>query len=113
MAGSKHQGNSDTPKGRDLRSSPRHEFPYVQKIAPMVGGKAPSADKFFPVCCKDLSRGGVAMLLDRPPDFELFIIALGSPPTPSLVTARVVHCEPFEDNGRTRYQVGCRFVSRV
>jgi hypothetical protein len=113
MAGSTHHDDSTKPKGEDLRSSPRHEFPYVQKIAPMAGGKVPSADKFFPVRCKDLSCGGIAMLLDRPPDFELFMIVLGSPPTPRLLTARVVHCEPFEEDGWTRYRVGCRFISRV
>jgi hypothetical protein len=98
---------------RDLRSSLRRDFPYVQQAAPMVGGQMPSADKFKPIRCQDLSVGGIAVVMDAPPDFEHLVFALGVPPAVNHVTARVVRTERIERKGRTRYVVGCKFLRRV
>lgn len=95
------------------RSSQRHEFPYVQRVAPLIGGKVPPAEQFFPVRCKDLSGGGMAILLNGPPDFESLVISLGVAPALSHVTARVVRVEQRKENGRTQYLVGCQFIGRA
>lgn len=97
----------------DLRTSPRRRFPYMQKAAPMVGDKMPSPDQFTAIRCKDLSGGGIAVVLDKPPDFEHLVFALGIPPAVNHVTARVVRTQRVKRNGRTRYVVGCQFVGRL
>lgn len=79
----------------------------------MTGGQMPSADKFRPIRCKDISAGGIAVILDNPPDFEHLVFALGLPPAVKHLTARVVRTQTIERNGRTRYIVGCQFVHRV
>ena len=113
MTESIDKAGSAAVETQELRSGPRHEFPYVQKVAPMVGGKLPSAEKFFPVRCRNVSGGGIAVVLDSPPDFDQLVIALGVSPSVRHVTARVVRTERFEENGWTRYLVGCQFIGRV
>jgi PAS domain S-box-containing protein len=103
------------PKGlrKDLRSSPRRAFKYYQMIAPMFGGQLPARRKFFEVECEDLSAGGMGFYMNRPPDFDTLVVALGRPPEESYLTARVVRVMRADQNGERRYLVGCRFTGRV
>jgi len=98
---------------KDLRRSPRRTFRYLQRVAPMFGGRVPSRKKLFEVECKDISAGGVAFFLDRPPDFDTLVVALGRPPGESFFTARVVRVVRTDLDGRRLYLVGCRFTGRV
>lgn len=113
MSGLTEEADSAVLDATEQRSSKRHEFPYMQKVAPLVGGKVPPPEKFFSVRCKDLSGGGVSLLLNRRPDFDLLVISLGAAPTASHVTARVVRVEERKRNGRTQYLVGCQFIGRA
>lgn len=99
--------------GRDRRHSPRRTYPYFQKIAPIFGGTIPPRRRFFEVQCRDLSAGGMAFYIDRPPDFDTLVIELGTPPEEKHVTARVMRVAKIEDEGRKRYLVGCRFTGRI
>ncbi|MGQ9575755.1 MAG: GAF domain-containing protein [Thermoguttaceae bacterium] len=98
---------------RELRSSPRRAFKYYQMIAPMFGGVLPKRKKFFEVECEDISAGGIAFYMNRPPDFDTLVVALGRPPAESYLTARVVRVAKKERDGQRLYLVGCRFTGRV
>jgi hypothetical protein len=108
-------GNSETTtaEAREQRSSPRHKFPYLQKIAPMADGKVPAAAEFYDVRCRDLSGRGISIVLDEPPEFDHLVVALGRAPDLSHVTARVVRVEPFDHAGVTKHLVGCQFIGRA
>jgi len=97
---------------RESRSSTRHEFPYVQKIAPLVDDLRPAWEDFVAVRCGDVSAGGVSLLMDDPPGFEEFVIALGRPPSLTHFRARVVYVKRSPNRRGPRYHVGCRFLGR-
>lgn len=104
---------TDEKHPRELRRSPRLSFQYIQRIAPMFGNQLPPRKKFFDVECKDISAGGIAFFLDRAPDFDTLVVALGRPPGERFFSARVVRVAKTDHQGRTRYLVGCRFTGRV
>lgn len=101
------------PGGREQRSSPRRPYRYRQRVAPMYEGIKPAKRLFFEVECKDISAGGIAFYMNRLPDFETVVLALGKPPTESYFTARVMRVARAEEQGRIRYLVGCRFLGRI
>ncbi len=63
--------------------------------------------------CEDISAGGIAFHLNRPPDFETLVVALGKPPQRSYVSARVVRCVATDRNGLHGCLVGCCFTGKV
>lgn len=97
----------------DFRVSPRHDYPYYQKIAPLIGNQRPTWDDFVDVQCGDLSGGGISIWLSEKPSFREMIVALGRPPSLTHFAARVVHVRKAQRAGRTMYQVGCQFLRRV
>ncbi|MHB8902535.1 MAG: PAS domain S-box protein, partial [Thermoguttaceae bacterium] len=97
----------------DQRSSPRREYTYYQRIAPILGTSLPTDDEFRKVACCDISAGGLSYILDDPPAYHEVLISLGTPPADRKVIARVVRVVEKEVSGRIMYQVGCRFVGRV
>jgi hypothetical protein len=106
-------GGHTGPDNPDKRRSPRRAFRYRQLIAPMRDGCLPSRNHFVEVECRDISAGGIALVLSEPPDFEDLVVALGKPPDESHFTSKVVRVEELEERGGTRYLVGCRFTGRV
>ena len=101
------------PFGREQRSSPRRPYRYRQRVAPMYEGIKPAKRLFFEVECQDISAGGIAFYMNRLPDFDTVVLALGKPPTESYFTARVMRVARAEEQGRIRYLVGCRFLERI
>ena len=99
--------------GPECRLSPRHEYRYVQRIAPAEGDQMPGWDEFIEVQCADLSGGGIALLLPERPNFRELIVALGRPPSLVHFAAHVVYIREAPDGGRNKFQVGCRFLRRV
>ena len=79
----------------------------------MIDGIMPSAEEFFSVRCKDLSGGGVSILLDAPPEFDHFAVALGTAPELSYVSAQVTFVQQVELDGQPQYIAGCRFIERL
>jgi PAS domain S-box-containing protein len=99
--------------GAERRRSFRRAYRYRQAIAPMTDGVVPTRWEFFEVDCWDISLGGIAFFLDRPPDFQTLVVSLGRPPALNHFTAQVVRVARMEQHGRMRYLVGCRFLERV
>jgi len=97
----------------DNRGSSRHDYRFVQKIAPLRNGTMPTAGDFFDVVCCDLARGGVSFFLATPPDFDEVVVALGRAPKINRLLAKVVHIEQLSIDGGVRYRVGCRFTERL
>ena len=104
---------SATSVTKDLRASPRRAFRYLQRIAPVFGGQPPGQGDFFEVECEDISAGGIAFHLNRQPDFETLVVALGKPPWQSYLSARVVRCVKTERGGVRGFLVGCSFTGKV
>jgi PAS domain S-box-containing protein len=99
--------------GVEQRRSFRRQYRYRQSIAPITQGAMPSRREFFEVDCRDISASGIAFVLDHSPNFESLVVALGRYPAVKHFTARVVRVAQMEQDGRTRYLVGCRFLGRV
>jgi len=97
----------------DNRGASRHDFRFVQKIAPLRNGTMPTADDFFEVVCCDLARGGVSFYLQTRPDFDEVVVALGRCPVINRLRAKVMHIEQLSVDGDVRYRVGCRFTERL
>ena len=105
--------SASKPSGAEKRSSPRREFRYLQRIAPIVDGHVPEDDEFIKVVCCDISAGGFSFLTSKPPEYEELVISLGSPPNDRKVIAKVVRIVKTEENGQLMRQVGCQFIGRV
>jgi PAS domain S-box-containing protein len=101
------------PDGPEKRSSPRREYQYRQAIAPMDGKRLPARRDFFEVECEDISAGGISFYLDRPPEFEYLVVALGKAPTLTWFAALVVRVVDRSAPDAPRFLVGCRFTGRV
>jgi PAS domain S-box-containing protein len=99
--------------GIEKRGSVRRQYPYRQWIAPVVDGRIPSRREFFEVRCKDISGSGIAFFLNFLPEFEDLVVGLGRLPALNYFTARVMRVARVEQEGRTSYLVGCRFVARA
>jgi PAS domain S-box-containing protein len=99
--------------GMQQRRSPRRAYRYRQSIAPVDDSMMPMPKAFFEVECWDISACGLSFLMDRLPDFETLVVALGRAPALSHFTARVMRVARVEQNEQTRYLVGCRFLGRV
>jgi PAS domain S-box-containing protein len=91
----------------------RRSFPYVQTIAPMVGGEMPPEHRFRPVRCRDISPTGFSFLSPTPPDFQDLMVALGGETTTTYLAARVMHATIVERDNKVAYIVGCRYLSRT
>ena len=97
----------------EKRSSPRRAFRNSQRIAPVYGGRLPSQSKLFEVECEDISTGGIAFYMNRPPDFDTLVVALGRAPDESYLLAEVARVARIEREEGRRYLVGCRFTDKV
>ena len=101
------------PSGAEKRSSPRREYRYYQRIAPVVNGRLPDDDEFMRVVCCDISAGGFSFLAPKAPEFDELIISLGTPPNDRKVIAKVVRIAKKDENGQSICQVGCQFIGRL
>jgi len=99
--------------GIEHRMHPRRSYPYLQAIGACRNGKLPKHGDFFEVRCRDISSRGFSFVTDVPPDFNEFVIALGSSPSQLLLRSKVVHVSPFVHEGRDCLLVGCEFIQRI
>jgi len=104
---------SPAPDRNQQRRSQRHNYTYTQKMAVMLGDRLPTAAEFVNVRCRDLSAGGVSLLLNAPPAGDRLVVALGKPPVLTYFAAEVVHVQRQHLGRSIVYQVGCRFTGRV
>ncbi len=96
----------------DRRERLRRAFPYVQRIAPIVDGCLPEPEAFRSVRCRDIAAAGFSYFAPDPPDYQDLVVALGTPASPTFLTARVMHATIVEREGKIVYIVGCRYLSR-
>lgn len=101
------------PNGAEKRSSPRREYNYMQRIAPLIDNHIPGEDEFHNVACCDISAGGFSYYLETPPHYDELVISLGTPPNDRKVIAKVVRIVKKDLNGQTMHQIGCQFIGRM
>ncbi len=97
----------------EMRSSPRKQYQFNQRIGPMHGGLLPTTDEYFNVECNDISKGGISFYLKRPPGCEQFAVVLGQKPKITILAARVVYSKEVKHNKQQMYLVGCQFIDRL
>jgi diguanylate cyclase len=97
----------------DRRTQARYSYPRVQSIAPYVAGRAPAADEFREVQCRDLTSGGISFWLPSPPEFSSLVVALGKDGTLKHLLAEVSHTAVVRNGDKTVCLVGCRFTERL
>jgi GAF domain-containing protein len=108
-----HKEEADGTAAGDKRSGRRYRYGYRQRIAPVLDRRPPSEKDFFEVECHDISSGGFSFFLERPPQFERLVAAIGQDRTLNHLIAKVVRVAEVRRNGGAAYLVGCRFVKRV
>ena len=97
----------------ERRRGMRRSYPYRQMIAPIIGNKLPDLDQFFPVMCNDISAGGFSFLIHQPLPANGLVVALGVAPQVSYLTAKVVHVNRIDFQGRKMFLVGCCYTGRA
>jgi hypothetical protein len=65
------------------------------------------------VRCHDLGVEGVSFFWPKAPDFETFVIALGTPEKPLYMLGEVMSSKAVVMHSEACYLVGCRFRSRL
>jgi len=101
------------PINSERRRRARLSYPYRQRIAPIVDGRLPDDDEFTEIQCNDIAAGGFSFISPKPPQSEMLVVALGTPPNLSYLTAQVAHVTRLQREGRRMYLVGCSYVGRV
>jgi hypothetical protein len=104
--------NAKTPRPENRRGK-RYPFNVEQRIAEIVDGQMPAADKFESVQCIDISRSGFAFYSRTLPQVSEVIVALGKDPDIVYVTARVVQSRVVKRDGQPVFRVGCHFTGRL
>jgi PAS domain S-box-containing protein len=106
--------SGDEQEGKsDQRRSPRREFGFPQRIAPMYGRTIPTERKFFEVACKDISATGISFFMERPPDFDTLVVELGNASARQYLVAKVARIAKAQPLGPRRFLIGCRFTERL
>ena len=106
-------GELPQPPNVERRKRPRRSYPYLQKIAPVIGGKLPDQDDFGNVQCNDIAAGGFAYFSDSAPPSDILVVALGVPPKVTYLTGKVAHSTKIRRNGRDQFVIGCNYTGRA
>jgi len=101
------------PIDSERRRRARLSYPYSQRIAPIVDGRLPGDDEFTEIQCNDIAPGGFSFIAPKPPQSEMLVVALGTPPNLSYLTAQVAHITRIQREGRHVYLVGCSYIGRI
>jgi hypothetical protein len=97
----------------ERRRRPRHPYPYVQHIAPIVGDELTTQESFRRVHCRDISATGFSIYCKERPRCDRIVIAFGAEPKIIYLIAEIVHVTPFTHNGQNVFLVGCRYAGRA
>ena len=73
----------------------------------------PSKASFKQIRCRDIAAGGFSYATLEEPDFDRVVVALGSAPALTCLTAEVVHVTRYERDGSVRFILGCRYLGRA
>ena len=103
------ESSSPIPSGVERRKQPRRAYPFVQMIAPIMGGNLPAEKDFRPMHCRNISTGGLAFLSPTLPTTDSYVVALGSPPPRvTYVVCRVIHVPPLTQAQTARMRSAAR-----
>lgn len=92
----------------ERRIESRHPYRVVQKLAPVRRGiQGPFRD----VNCSEISAGGISFYLDYPPDFDHFVMTLGTGDKSINVLGQIVGHEQVK--GTALVLVHCHFNHRL
>ncbi|MCG8584628.1 MAG: hypothetical protein MI757_07955, partial [Pirellulales bacterium] len=97
----------------DRREKPRRAYPYVQLLAPIYDGKMPQKSSFAKIRCRDIAAGGFSFAMRDEPNFNQVVVAFGTGPKLTYLTAEVVHVTRYEREGSVRFILGCRYLGRA
>jgi len=97
----------------ERRRRPRRAFPYQQLIAPIFEGRMPRRDDFVTTECNNIAAGGFSYLSDTRPETNTLVVALGTPPSFTYLSAEVAHVTPVEHDQGRKYLIGCTYTGRV
>jgi PAS domain S-box-containing protein len=101
------------PINRERRRRARLSYPYCQRIAPILDGRLPDDDEFVQIQCNDIAAGGFSFISTKPMQSDMLVVALGTPPRLTYLTAQVAHVTRIERDGERMYLVGCSYIGRV
>ena len=109
------EASEHLPPGVDLdrRARARREYPYMQRVAPLVGNRMPRPDAFTERKCHDISSRGFAFLAHEKPDFDRVVVSFGTAPHEVHLTAEIRHATPKAGSNPPVYIVGCCYTGRV
>ena len=96
----------------ERRQSPRRPYSQIAYVAPCESDGTVCSDELQSVECQDISRGGIAFLLTRRPNFEQVVITLPMHDQWASVRARVIYYQPVTGR-RGGFLVGCKFLERI
>jgi hypothetical protein len=106
--------NCDGASADDLDRQ-HYSYDCIQSILPWTPD-----DDFLPaptdgvsVRCHDISGKGISFFWPTQPQFEHFIISLGSDREQIFMACQVMRFKPAELDGAAMYLVGCRFIRRM
>jgi len=101
------------PTGGERRRRPRRAYPYTQEVAFFLDGELPSREKFMAVRCNDIAAGGFSFFSPTPPPSDSLVVALGTPPKITYLTAQVAHVTRIEHRGERTFLIGCNYTGRA
>jgi len=95
-------------------ASPADRRPYpVKQFVAFFTSDLPSAEAFELVLCNDISMGGISFYLNRRPDTERLVIALGTVPNVTFMLLQVKSFRLAFTNEQRCFRIGCQFVRRL
>lgn len=97
----------------ERRGRPRRPYQCSQSMAPILGEGLPAPEDFVEIECHDISSGGFSFVSSFPPQCDSLVVALGSPDSPTYLTAQVAHVRRMERHGESLYLIGCSYFGRV
>jgi hypothetical protein len=106
--------NSENELHWERRSAERRPFRYLQRIT--FANNDPGSfmtRSSMNVECLDISVGGMSFFLGSRPEFEEFVVELGTAQGIRFLKAQVVRVCEATLGERVGYVVGCRFIGRV
>lgn len=94
--------------------SARHRFVCEQYVARWYPGQAvPHPSQFDLVKCRDISVQGISFFVKDRPDFDYFIIAMGSSEHSIVMSGKVLDSRVVFMYGEVGYLARCQFMNRI
>jgi hypothetical protein len=94
--------------------SQRYQFMGILQAAPWsLDEHFPASLAFQRVKCRDLSAEGISFLWPDRPDFERFVVAIGTADAPIYMAVEIVHSKAVFMFGEVGFLIGGKFIKRI